>query len=60
MSYRLYGEKGDFMTIMEVNESITKVINDGSGREFKEAISQLRKATTKPRYLQSASIQGVI
>lgn len=45
------------MDIIEVNNSIDKVINECSEENLKEAISQLRKATTKPRYLQSASVQ---
>ena len=39
------------LNIMEVNNSITRVINDSSEENLKEAISHLRRALCKHRYL---------
>lgn len=60
MTYRLYGENWRFfmLNIMEVNNSITRVINDNSEENLKEAISHLRRALCKHRYLVHATYKS--
>ena len=45
------------LNIMEVNNSITRVINDSSEENLKEAISHLRRALCKHRYLGACDLQ---
>lgn len=45
------------LNIMEVNNSITRVINDNSEENLKEAISHLRRALCKHRYLGACDLQ---